>query len=155
MEARTPFERKDVNNFEFTLYLNNNIIVQRFFNISGYNEMAVRSLDFKYTIDEAVDIIKHHLKNKTLDYMSDNCELYFYDPTFDLTEFKDVLRVVIKKGSQLLTSREWDANIYPSKVRYTVNIREYIYGIINSIQGCLSERTNNLELTYLSYDLSV
>ena len=39
-------EKKEQRKFEFTLYLNDNIIVQRFFNIIGFNNRAINSLNF-------------------------------------------------------------------------------------------------------------
>ena len=46
-------ERKE-KNFEFTLKLNDHIVVQRLFNVFGYNEKAPNSMDFKYVIDDNI-----------------------------------------------------------------------------------------------------
>ena len=35
-------EKREQRKFEFTLYLNDNIIVQRFFNIIGFNNKAIK-----------------------------------------------------------------------------------------------------------------
>ena len=57
-------EKREQKRFEFTMYLNDNIIVQRFFNVIGFNPRAINSMDFKYVIDDNMEIIKKHMKNK-------------------------------------------------------------------------------------------
>ena len=141
--------------FEFTIYLNDNIIVQRFFSVIGFNNRAINSMNFKETIDYNKEIIEYHLKNKTLDFMSDNYRMFYENPHFEQNGSKDKMRMVVKHNDKVIAYREWDATIYPVKVRYTVDIREYIYEIITKIQKCLSEKNDRLETTYLTYDLAV
>ena len=50
-------EKREQRKFEFTLYLNDNIIVQRFFNIIGFNNKAINSLNFKEAIDDNMYLI--------------------------------------------------------------------------------------------------
>ena len=38
---------KDQKKFEFTVYLNDNIIVQRFFSVIGFNNKSINSMNFK------------------------------------------------------------------------------------------------------------
>ena len=40
--------KKDARQFEFTVFLNDNIIVQRFFNVNGYNNKSINSLNFTF-----------------------------------------------------------------------------------------------------------
>ncbi len=145
--------KKDQKQFEFTLYLNDNIIVQRYFNVIGYNHTALKSLDFKEALDINTEIIKFHLKNKTLDYMTDNSRQYYENPSYDQNKNNDKIKMVVKMNERVIGYREWDATIYPVKIRYTVDIRQYIYDIITRIQKCLSEKTDKLETTYLEHNL--
>jgi hypothetical protein len=145
--------KKDQKQFEFTLYLNDNIIVQRYFNVIGYNNTALKSLDFKEALDINTEIIQYHLKNKTLDYMTDNSRQYYENPSYDQNKNNDKIRMVVKMNERVIGYREWDATIYPVKIRYTVDIRQYIYDIITRIQKCLSEKTDKLETTYLEHNL--
>jgi len=145
--------KRDQKQFEFTLYLNDNIIVQRYFNVIGYNHMSLKSLDFKEALDINTEIIKLHLKNKTLDYMMDNSRQYYENPSYDQNKNNDKIRMVVKMNERVIGYREWDATIYPVKIRYTVDIRQYIYDIITRIQKCLSEKTDKLETTYLEHNL--
>jgi hypothetical protein len=147
-------ERQEIEKpFEFTLKLNDHIVVQRLFAVFGYNEKAVNSMDFKYTVDHCVEIITDNLKNKTLDFMNDNTEKYTNDPSYDQNHNKDLFKFTVKAHGKQLAYREFNANIYPSSVRYSVDIRDNIYKIITGIQKCLSSKDNSLELNYLEYKL--
>ncbi len=141
--------------FEFTIYLNENIIVQRFFNIIGFNKKAINSLNFKEALDINQEVIQWHLKCKTIDYLNDNKMSFFEDPNFDKNDFNDTMRFVVKMNGNVIGFREWDATTYPTKVRYTVDVREHIYDIITRVQKCLSDKNENLETTYLNYNLAV
>lgn len=143
----------DQKKFEFTVYLNNNIIVQRFFNVIGFNKKAINSLNFKNVIDGNYEIIHKHMKNKTIYFMEDHSYEFYEDNKFEQNDSDDVMRMIVKMDGEIIAYREWAANIYPVKVRYTVDIRPYIYEMITRIQKCLSDKTENLELKYLSYDL--
>jgi hypothetical protein len=145
-------DRKD-KNFEFTLRLNEHIIVQRLFNVFGFNQRAVNSMDFKYTVDDNVHLITSALKNKTLDFMSDNTEKYDENPSYDQNTNKDTFIFTIKMNGKEIVHREFTGNIYPSSVRYSVDIREHIYKIITSTQRVLCSKNDQLDLTYLNHRL--
>ena len=70
--------KKTTQPFEFTIYLNDNIIVQRFFNVIGFNNKSINSMNFKYAIDYNQFIIENHMKNKTLDFMNDNIRMFYH-----------------------------------------------------------------------------
>lgn len=139
--------------FEFTLKLNDHIVVLRTFNVFGFNEKAVNSVDFKYAVDNCVEVITNNLKNKTLDFMNENTERYKNDPSYDQNHNKDVFKFIVKAHGKQVAYREFNGNIYPSSVRYSVDIRDNIYRIITGIQKCLSSKDNALELEYLGYKL--
>lgn len=146
-------ERKD-KNFEFTLKLNEHIIVQRLFNVFGFNQKAVNSLDFKYAIDENVRMIENALKAKTLVFMSDNMSNYEENPSFDQKVNGDTFTFLVKMNGNKIAHREFNGDLYPMSVRYTVDIREHIYKIITSIQKVLCSKNDQLELKYLDYKLA-
>lgn len=145
-------ERKD-KNFEFTLYLNDHIIVQRLFNVFGFNNRAVNSIDFKYAIDENIEIIQRALKHKTLKFMDNNYDKYLENPAYDQNDNKDVFKLLVKMNGKNLSHREFDATVYPSSVRYSVDIRDNIYSIITNIQKTLSTKSEHLEFKYLQHKL--
>jgi len=146
---------KDQRKFEFTVYLNENIIVQRFFSVIGYNRKAINSMNFKYSVDYCMKTIQNHLKNKSLDYMIENSRYFYENPMFDQNNINDVIKLVIKVDNREIAYREWDARVYPSKIRYTIDVRQHIYDMITSIQKCLSEKNENLETVYMDYNLAV
>ena len=152
-------ERKEQNReqrkFEFTLYLNDNIIVQRFFNIIGFNYKAINSLNFKEAVDDNMYLIQSVLKDKTLDFITDHRRNFLETPDYEQNGSKDVMKIVVKHDGKVIAYREWDATIYPVKVRYTVDIRNHIYDLITRVQKCLCTPTKDLETTYLNYSLQV
>jgi hypothetical protein len=147
--------KKEQRKFEFTIYLNDNIIVQRYFNVIGFNNRAINSLNFKDAIDYNQYTIQHHMKNKTLDFMTENRRSFYENPLFEKNDMNDKMKIVVKMDDKVIAHRQWDATIYPVKVRYTVDVREHIYEMITRIQKCLSERNDRLETKYLQYDLAV
>ena len=48
--------------FEFALYVNDNVICKRNFRINNFIEDSMNSLDFKYTVDEIVNLIYEDFK---------------------------------------------------------------------------------------------
>ena len=132
--------KKDQRQFEFTLYLNDNIIVQRFFNVIGFNPRAIKSLNFKEAVDYNRNIIQHHLKNKTLDYMNENAN-YFTDSKNmeEAVENKEEnFLLQIKLGNDVFISRIFPAHIYHPKARYAVDIRPKVRKILSDLTNVLS-----------------
>lgn len=75
LEDNTKKEAKVVDNeaykerFQFLLWVNDNIICQRYFKINGYNNDSIRSLQFKETMDNVVTMIKEDLISKSRIFM--------------------------------------------------------------------------------------
>lgn len=146
--------KKEQRKFEFTVYLNDNIIVQRYFNVIGFNSRAINSLNFKEVVDYNQSLIQLHMKNKSLDFMTENSRLFYENPSFEKNDLNDIMKIVVKMDDKQIAYRQWDATIYPVKIRYTVDIREHIYEMITRIQKCLSEKNERLETKYLQYELA-
>ena len=85
--------KKGTQPFEFTIFLNENIVVQRYFNVIGFNNKSINSMNFKETIDYNKYIIEKHLKDKSLDFMNDNARAFYENPNFDQNLSKDVLKI--------------------------------------------------------------
>jgi hypothetical protein len=148
-------EKREQRKFEFTLYLNDNIIVQRFFNIIGFNNKAINSLNFKEAIDDNMYLIQSVLKDRTLDFITEHQRHFLETKDYEQNASKDVMKIVVKHDGKVIAYREWDATIYPVKVRYTVDIRQHIYDLITRVQKCLCTPTRDLETEYIGYDLQV
>lgn len=148
-------EKREQRKFEFTLYLNDNIIVQRFFNIIGFNNRAVNSINFKEAIDDNMQLIQGVLKDRTLDFITEHQRQFLETKDYEQNSSKDVMKIVVKHDGKVIAYREWDATIYPVKVRYTVDIRQHIYELITRVQKCLCTPTKELETEYMGYNLQV
>lgn len=55
--------------FQFILYSNDNIVCQRYFRISGYNNDAVGSVELFDALEECVNLIKNDLWEKSISYL--------------------------------------------------------------------------------------
>ena len=75
LENNTKKEAKVIDNeaykerFQFLLWVNDNIICQRYFKINGYNNDSLKSLQFKETMDNVIEMIKEDLVSKSRIFM--------------------------------------------------------------------------------------
>ena len=134
---------------EFLLKLEDNIVCQRFFSVRNFNELATNSLDLHYSVTYIVDDIIHQLKRKTLflldcDYKENQTELEQKEEHFTIT---------IKKGKNIIYVRNFRADLYPPKVRYTVDIRPQISSILRDLTQTLSSK--KVITKYQDYSLLV
>lgn len=148
-------KKNEQRKFEFTLYLNENIIVQRYFNIIGFNKKAINSVNFKEAIDENVELIQSVLKDKTVDFMNKYQGRFYTNPNYEQNGSDDKLKIVVKQEGRVIAYREWDATIYPVKIRYTVDVRSIMYELINKVQKCLCTPNKYLETEYMGYNLEM
>ncbi len=66
---------------------------------------------------------------------------------------RDFYRFVLYLNGQIISQTEFPAYVYNQNVRYFVNIKELAPEFIKSLQGVLSSRDENLELTFNGYNL--
>ena len=140
---------------EFLLSLNDNIVVQRFFNVRGYNLKAKNSVELYEFIAEFKDELQEYLKMKTLAYMMDNQDSIMHDPTIMDTSFTDgpeVFNIYIKLGEQTICHRIFDGKFYPPKVRYTVDVRPFLKETLRGLTDIFSDK--KLSYNYLELDLA-
>ena len=72
-------KEQDSTKMEFLLTLNDNIVVQRFFNVRGYNPKAADSVDLYHLVYDIAQDLQYHLKMKTVIYMTDNSESIMHE----------------------------------------------------------------------------
>ena len=141
-------EQNDVTKLEFLMTVNDNIIVQRFFNVRNYVSESRNSVDFKEYMDDLIYNINYQLKMKSVNYLLENQYEITTNPTILETSFVDgpeYFNIYIKQNDKVMTYRRFDAKIYPPKIRYTVDIR-------NQIKLVLQDLTNLFSSKDLSYD---
>jgi hypothetical protein len=140
---------------EFLLTLNDNIVVQRFFNVRGFNSKAKNSIELYEFISVFKNELQEYLKMKTLVYMMDNKDVIEHDPTIMETSYTDgpeVFNIFIKLGEQTICHRIFDGKLYPPKVRYTVDVRPFLKETLRDLTDIFSEK--KLSYNYLELDLS-
>jgi hypothetical protein len=140
---------------EFLLTLNDNIVVQRFFNVRGFNPKAKSSVELYEFVGEFKEELQEYLKMKTLVYMMDNKDSIIHDPSIMDTSFTDgpeVFNIIIKLGEQTICHRIFDGKFYPPKVRYTVDVRPFLKETLRGLTDIFSDK--KLSYNYLELDLS-
>ena len=149
-------KEQDITKLEFLMTVNNNFIVQRFFNVKGYNPKAHCSVDMIELMEGFVSELKDDFKMKTVTYMLDNQYQISEDPEVLNTSFTDgpeSFNIYIKNGDTTMCHYSFDAKLYPPKVRYTVDVRPYLKSILKDLTDIFSEK--NLTYEYLGLPLEV
>jgi hypothetical protein len=146
---------QDSTKMEFLLTLNDNIVVQRFFNVRGFNSEAKNSLELYTYIKQLKEQLQHHLKMKTVIYMIDNKDAIVNDPSIMDTSFiegEEMFNIYVKIGEQTICHRYFDGKIFPPKVRYTVDVRPFLKDILRDLTDIFSEQ--ELSFEYLGFELN-
>jgi len=147
-------KEQDSTKMEFLLTLNDNIVVQRFFNVKGFNPDAKSSIEFYEFIKDLKDELQYYLKMKTVVYMMDNKEAIIHDPKImetSFTEGPEVFNIFVKVGDQTICHRIFDGKKFPPKVRYTVDVRPYLKDVLKELTDIFSSEELNYE--YCEFDL--
>jgi len=140
---------------EFLLTLNENIVVQRYFNVRGFNPSAKNSIEFYEFIKSLKESLEYYLKMKTVVYMMDNKEAIIHDPKImetSQTEESEVFNIYVKVGEQTLCHRIFDGKKFPPKVRYTVDVRPFLKDVLRELTDIFS--SNELNYKYLNFELA-
>ena len=145
----------DSTKMEFLLTLNDNIVVQRFFNVRGFNPKAKNSVDLYEYIKALKEELQYYLKMKTVVYMMDNRDAISYDPKIMDTSFTDgpeIFNLFVKVGEQTICHRQFDGKLFPPKVRYTVDVRPFLKDVLRDLTDIFSN--NQLSYQYLDFETS-
>jgi hypothetical protein len=145
-------KEQDITKMEFLLTLNDNIIVQRFFNVKGYNPKAKNSIDLYDFMKDVKESLHYALKMKTVVYMIDNRDAIEHDHSVMNTSYTDgaeYFNLYVKVGDQTICHRIFDGKMYPPKVRYTVDVRPYLKEILRGLTDIFSDY--RLSYEYLDY----
>ena len=148
-------KQQDLVKVEFLLSVNDNIIVQRFFNVRDYNEKAENSLELYEFIKDFKETFVEYLKEKTFAYMSDNMFEIINNPTIldtSNTDGPEVFNIYIRKDNMTICHRVIDAKMFPPKIRYTVDVRPQLKSLLLGLTDIFSSK--NLTLKYLDVQLS-
>ena len=148
-------QEESITKMEFLLTLNDNIVVQRYFNVRNYNPNARRSYNLAYFMGQVEEIFNSDLKMKTVMYMMDNQEAIYLDPEIlntSNTDAPEYFNMYVKLSDNIIFHRILDGKLYPPKVRYTVDVRPSLKNILKGLTDIFS--AENLYYDYMDYDLS-
>lgn len=136
--------------FEFILRINGNIICQRYFAVKNFNYKMVSSFDTLICVKDCANMIQNQLKKKSLEYLWGQ-----YNPYEKQTEDQinrtsvwdkeDVFDFEIRIDERVVGHKRFTGNVYPQRVRYSVDIRDLIPKIIFRIQDVLGQEKNSVE----------
>jgi hypothetical protein len=122
--------------FEFTVYVNDNIICKRNFRIYNFIENSMNTLEFKEKLDEIVHLIDDDLKSKSRVY-----SWYYFNPQFpeDNEEFTSPLiepwactfKIVISDNKKDVITKIWDGYAYPKYIRDKVDLSNKNVKVMN------------------------
>ena len=147
---------QETTKLEFLMMVNDNIIVQRFFNVRNYNPEAKNSLEFYEYLYELKNTLEYELKMKATTYLLDNSYEIKQNPMMLETSYTngpENFNIFIKDGDMTICHRRMDAKIFPPKIRYTVDIRPHIKRLLTSLTDIFS--SNELSFEYAEVKLDV
>jgi hypothetical protein len=148
--------------YEFLFLINGNPIVGRNFPIYNFNKDSLSSIELIELVNDCVNILKNHFKNKTYDYMYKYNNPYFYTTStedkeeietkhVDIYENEDIFTFQILHKKRVVVEKIFSGNDYPPQVRYDVDIRKILPKIIDQIQQGLNQK--NYTKKYCNYEL--
>lgn len=153
---QTGFDQKkaEEQRFEFILYINNNIICQRYFNIRDFNEQSTGSWEMKQLMDNicgmnngqygSMGVIPNFLKRRAKDYLWANYNPFLEEQPVveakNLFEKQDNFQFEIRIDRKTVAKSIFSGNYFPTKVRYAVDIKEIIPEIMSEIRTALSQK---------------
>ena len=141
---------------EFLMMVNDNIIVQRFFNVREFNNEGKNSLELYDLLREFKDDIQTQLSLKTVTYMTDNMYEIINNPAILDTSYIDgpeYFNIFIKQNDVTICHRQVDAKVYPPKIRYTVDVRPHLKNLLMNLTDIFSSK--KLTKKYMEVNLSV
>lgn len=136
--------------FEFLLRINSHIICQRYFAVKNFNPKSVQSLDIIECVNECVEMVQSQLKKKSLEYLWGQFNAYEKQMEEQINrnsiyDKEDIFDFEIRIDERVIGARRFTGNVYPQRVRYSVDIRELIPKIISQIQETLGQEKIHVE----------
>lgn len=138
-------ENKKKERFEFILRINGNIICQRYFDIKGYNDKVLNSIELKELVDDNVEMIREELKMNSKRYLWN-----FYNPfeeqseedipDTDIWEKEDIFEFEIRVDQRRVINKMFYGNYYPPRIRYQVDIKNLVPDIVENIRKVFSSK---------------
>lgn len=139
-------KEQDITKVEFLLTCNENIVVQRFFNVRGFNKNAHKSIEFYDHVRMLTNQLMYDLKMRSVSYMLENQYEISDNPEIlntSITDGPEKFNIIIRVGDLTICHRQFDAKPYPPKVRYTVDLRPKLKTIMSELTDIFSGKKFN------------
>ena len=136
-------KEQDITKLEFLLMCNDNIVVQRFFNVRGFNKSASKSENLHNYITDVCDELKYDLKMRSVVYMLENKYEILENAEVlntSITDGPENFNLIIRVGDMTICHRQFDAKVYPPKVRYTVDLRPKLKTVLSKLTDIFSSK---------------
>ena len=107
-------------------------------------------------IKDVKNDLSYDLKMRTVTYMVDNMNQIIEDENVlntSMTSDAENFNLFIKVGDETICHRQFNAKVYPPKVRYTVDVRPYLKNILKGLTDIFSDE--NLTYEYMGLPLEV
>ena len=131
---------------EFLMMVNDNIIVQRFFNVRGFNRNSYKSEELYDHVGRLCRELTYDLKMRSVVYMLENRYEILENSELlntSITNGPENFNLILKVGDMTICHRTFDAKPYPPKVRYTVDLRPRLKGMLTDLTDIFSGRNFN------------
>ena len=109
-------EQNDVTKVEFLITLNNNFVVQRFFNVKGYNPKTKGSVELMNYMFGLREDLQTQLRNKCAVYMLENRFQIEEDQTVletSNTDGPETFNIILRVGNETICHYVIDGKLYP------------------------------------------
>ena len=139
---------QETTKMEFLMMVNDNIIVQRFFNVRDFNSKAKNSYELYEFIKDFKETLEREFKMKSVTYLLDNNYEIMGNPEMLNTSYIDgpeYFNIFIKQNDVTICHRQFDAKVYPPKIRYTVDIRPHIKSLLYGLTDIFSSENLTFE----------
>ena len=136
-------EQQETTKLEFLMTVNDNIIVQRFFNVRDYNPKAKKSVDLYEYLKDFKERLCNEFKMKSVVYLLDNQYEIANNPSVldtSYTNGPEHFNIFIKENDVTVCHRRFDAKVFPPKIRYTVDIRPHIKSLLYDLTDIFSSK---------------
>lgn len=142
---------------EFSITLNDNIVIRREFEMDKYNPLVRKSLEWYDHVSDIRNWLENFLILKSSEFMSVYSDEIIMNSDFMRNQSnsnEENFNVFIKVDGEVIAHRVIDAKIFPPSVRYTLDIRPFMSDIRSQLVKLLSSR-RGLTHNYLGYNLVV
>ena len=139
---------QETTKMEFLMMVNDNIIVQRFFNVRDFNSKAKNSYELYDFIKDFKETLEQEFKMKSVSYLLDNNYEIMNNPEMLNTSYTDgpeYFNIFLKQNDVTICHRQFDAKVYPPKIRYTVDIRPHIKNLLYGLTDIFSSQNLTFE----------